>query len=726
MDKPTGSARVTSAEMALIRGWLGRLTGSPAPDAPGHGRYSDRVPFRFLCGTRSSRDWLTLESADSESSNWDAGKRVHLLRWHDKATALACEMELTEFADFPALEWVVRLRNNGAHDTEPISAFAALDLVWKCPEAGQMPELRRSLGSDGRHDDFQDQRDALRQSRWGAARTLRMDSEQNNAFRQVRNGSCLPIDGRPSATWLPFFNLCTGDDGLIGAVGWGGQWFAEFAHDGESRTSISAGMEHLSARLHPGEAIRSPRMLLLYWQGEPNHAHNLLRRFLLEHHSPSVDGEPAQTPICNGSWGGTPTQRHLETVAAIADHGLPYDYYWIDAGWYGTSTKPCPNVFEGDWGITGDWRVNPNYHPHGLKPISDAVHAAGMKFLLWIEPERAKHGTPVTLEHPEWFLRSTDEEPKPNDNLLLDLGNPAAWQWAVDTISTLIEENGIDCYREDFNMDPSPYWRNADMEGRKGIAEVRFVEGFYAFWDELRRRHPHLLIDNCASGGRRLELETISRSVALWRTDYNCFPCMNPDASQLHGLGLNAWLPQHATSPFATPGDTYQARSAYSAGLVLNLEEFGMQDWRDPDFPWEWFRKRLEEARRLRPCFGGDFYALTPCVLDPAAWLAYQLFVPATGEGAVLAFRRSESRQTAATLQLRDLPEGVYEIEDADSSETWRETSEDLRTQGLAISLPEPRSSRLVFYRRLSPTSPHLPNPTDPTDPTDSQGAQDR
>ena len=140
-----------------------------------------------------------------------------------------------------------------------------------------MPELRRSLGSDGRHDDFQYQRDELRQSMWDAPRTIRMDSAHNEAFRRTRNGSpsFLMADGRPSATWLPFFNLRTGEDGLIGALGWSGQWFAEFAHDGDGKTEISAGMEHLALKLRAGEAIRSPRMLLLYWKGEPIHAHNM-------------------------------------------------------------------------------------------------------------------------------------------------------------------------------------------------------------------------------------------------------------------------------------------------------------------------------------------------------------------------------------------------------------------------------------------------------------------
>jgi alpha-galactosidase len=444
-------------------------------------------------------------------------------------------------------------------------------------------------------------------------------------------------------------------------------------------------------------------VLLLYWRGEPLHGHNVLRQFLLRFYSPQVDGQPVEMPVCNGAWGGTPTPGHLAVIDAIARHGLPYDYYWVDAGWYGTSTRPCPDVFHGDWSITGDWRVNRTYHPDGLRPISDAAHEAGMKFLLWMEPERAKVGTPVTLEHPDWFLRRTSDEPRPNEDMLLNLGHPEAWQWAVDTVSALIEEHGIDGYREDFNIDPAPFWAQADEEGRKGLTELRFVEGLYAFWDELRRRHPHLLIDNCASGGRRLELETIRRSVALWRTDYNCFPSMNPDGSQLHGLGLSLWLPLHATSPMARSGDTYQARSAYAAGLVLNVEEFGLRDCQALDFDWDWFRERIAEARRLRPYFYGDIYPLTPCIFDPKAWLAYQLHAPEEKAGAVVAFRRAESFVTAVTFQLRGLdPSGQYEFEDADSGETRYASGNDLMTRGLVVTIGTCRSSRLLFYRQVA------------------------
>ena len=712
MNDRIASSDVRPEEMAVIGDWLRLLTDLKIRPTDSSVQKPERhpaeVPFSFACGTRSSREWLKLENATRESGEWQNDKRLHFLRWRDPEAGLSCVMELTEFRDFPALEWVVRLRCDGTEETAPIADFKALDTFWTCGRDGEMPELRRGYGSDGRYDDFEYVCDELRQSMWDKGRTIRMDSAANAAFRKVRNGSpsFLPVDGRASATWLPFFNLRTGGDGLICAVGWSGRWFAEFAHDGSGKTVVSAGMEHLELKLRPGEEIRSPRIALLYWQGTPIHGHNVLRQFMLKHHSPLVNGQPVEVPICNGSWGGTPTPVHLQTIQSIAQRGLAYEYYWVDAGWYGTSDKPCPSVFEGEWPLTGDWRVNRLYHPDGLQPVSDAAHRAGMKFLLWIEPERARYGTPVTMEHPEWFFRRSKEAPKPGDDLLLDLAHPGAWQWAVETVSSLITENDIDCYREDFNTDPSPFWANADEEGRKGWLEIRFVAGLYAFWDELLRRHPGLLIDNCASGGRRLELETVSRSVALWRTDYNCFPHTQAEASQVHTAGLHFWLPLNATSPMAPPGDTYQVRSAYSAGLVLNVEEFGLRDCKQPDFPWDWFQQRILEAKRLRPYFYGDYYPLTPCSIDPQAWMAYQLLSPAKQEGAVLAFRRAECPMTSASFQLHGLDAaGVYTFECADSGKSWQVSGQELMTKGLAMSLDTPRTSRLLFYGPCCPPS---------------------
>jgi alpha-galactosidase len=398
------------------------------------------------------------------------------------------------------------------------------------------------------------------------------------------------------------------------------------------------------------------------------------------------------------------TAAHLRRIETIRRERLPFDYYWVDAGWYGPPTADCANL-GGDWSRhTGNWVVNPVPHPRGLRPVSDAAHAAGLKFLLWVETERAVAGTPVTREHPEWFLHAGgDARQAPDgDNLLLNLGHPEARGWALDLLSTLIHDIGMDGYRQDFNMEPLPCWQAADAADRQGLTEIRHIEGLYAFWDELLRRHPGLVIDNCASGGRRIDLETISRSVPLWRSDFQCFPGFDPTASQVHTSGLSRWVPLSATGTYVYPNDTYDARSGMAAGLVA-IPFMYETDPLDPQYPWEWLRQRLREHQRIRPFHDGDFYPLTECTTSPESWMAYQLHRPDLDAGVLAVFRRPQSPYDAAHWPLRALePGAAYAVEDQDSGRVARRDGSDLMATGVEVALPEPRSSRLIFYRRAA------------------------
>ena len=87
------------------------------------------------------------------------------------------------------------------------------------------------------------------------------------------------------------------------------------------------------------------------------------------------------------------------------------------------------------------------------------------------------------------------------------------------------------------------YEERDDTEDRQGITEIKHVTGYLAYWDELRRRHPDMLIDSCASGGRRNDLETMRRAVPLWRSDY----AFEPVGHQCMTYGISLWLPFHGT-----------------------------------------------------------------------------------------------------------------------------------------------------------------------------------
>jgi alpha-galactosidase len=563
-----------------------------------------------------------------------------------------------------------------------------------------MPILYRSQGSDGRTDDFIFVGEEMRKSMWTNTRTVRMDYRTNAAFRQASNYSNQDSDTRPSATWLPFFNLQTGGDGLIIGIGWNGQWFAEIGHDGNGHCQLSAGMEHLHTKLLPGETIRSPLMLVMYWSGEMMHGQNLFRQLVLKHFHPQKDGQPLSMPVCNGTWGGWSNEVHQEIIKTIVEKKLPYDYYWIDAGWYGKSETDCPSVFQGDWGTVGDWIVNKHRHPETLKPISDAIKKANMKFLLWFEPIRFSRGTEATVAHPEYFIDI------PGDgNLLLDLGNPEAKQYITDTISGLITENGVDCYREDFNFDPYPYWTYKEEPDRIGIREIRFVEGAYAYWDELHRRHPNLVIDNCASGGRRIELETMKRSMPLWRTDYNCFPYLKTEATQSHTFGIAHWIPANSINPFCEGKlDTYKIRSALSSGFLANvldnLSDKPLSERNEDEY--QWWRARISEAQRAKPFFYGDFYPLTSGNYSDDNWLAYHFYLQEKESGLIVAFRRSKSDVISMNFDLTTIkPSARYEFEDVDTGEKKILTGEEVRKKGFTVATKQPRESRLVFYRRI-------------------------
>ena len=686
------SSRPTSDEMAFAEEWKRFLLGQ-GPAATG--RYTADLPFSFKCGDRSSREWVRIETARIESGEWEAGgTRTHVLAWHDSQTSLACEMRLKEFGGFPAFQWVVQVRNEGSGDSGRIHDFWGLDTSWNAAD-GSMPVLHRSVGSPGHEDDFRFQSEIMHNSMWDRRRRIAMDTPTNTRWGETQ-AYHLPNDRRSSAVWLPFFNYQTGGDGLITGLGWSGAWRAYFDHQGNGASTILAGVENLDTVLRPGEVVRSTLNLALYWQGELMHGQNLFRRLVLEHFTPHIDGRPVEPPISGVVWGGIPSEGHLEIIERIREYEIPLDVYWFDAGWYGTGTVPSYTVFEGDWGImAGDWRPNPNWHHGTLKPVSDAAHAAGMEFLVWVEPCRAIQGRPVTLEHPEYFLTgNADGQIREGQTLLLDLGKPEAFNWAVEVVSGLIEEYGIDWYEEDFNLDPNPYLETAAEPDRWGMREMRFIEGHLAFWDALLRRYPHLSILNCASGGRRIDLESIARGQPLWRSDYNCFPEATAESTQDQSYGVQHWLPiQGSTIRGWSLQDTYEARCALSPGMENPLVAETPDEWRQ-------IRANVLQAQRCRRYFSGDYYPLTNQQRDPAGWTAYHLFLSEEQEGMLVALRRSKSDVTAMRFDLLTIdPARRWTFEDYDSGRTRVVSGKEIREKGLEIAIPDRRGSRLIFYR---------------------------
>ena len=508
------------------------------------------------------------------------------------------------------------------------------------------------------------------------------------------------VGGRSAdSTYAPFFNIKHGEkeEGYILAVGWTGQWNAEVER-GESFVRFKSKIEDTHFRVLPGETFRTSSATVMAYCGNVQDGQNKWRRLIKEVYSPVQKLE--QLPFATGLWGGMSTAGCLERIAWIEQTKLPFNCYWMDAGWYGTGTLPSPDEYEGDWAqYTGDWRVNPARHPDGLTDVASAIKDTDKRYLLWFEPERVRRGMPITKEHPEYLIWPESEA---FPETLLNLGNEEAWQYCFDTLCEFIEKFHLGVYRQDFNFHPLSFWRSLDAPDRQGITEIKHIGGLYRLWDSLLARFPHLLIDNCASGGRRIDIETLRRSVPLWRSDAQC-PA-NPDANitQAHNAAYGSWMPYSGTGVGRMWLDTYRFRSAYAPALTTNFifsESNGFES--DPKL-LAWLERMCAEYLRVKPYLCEDVYPLVgEGSSNPLLWSAIQYHDPKADAGVIQVFRRENSPYDRANFSLFGInSQKQYEFEDADApEERIIIDGYTLQKQGFSLNISEKQTAKLYFYK---------------------------
>jgi alpha-galactosidase len=281
---------------------------------------------------------------------------------------------------------------------------------------------------------------------------------------------------------------------------------------------------------------------------------------------------------------------------------------------------------------------------------------------------------------------------------MVNLGLPEARAALTNLVSDIIREAGITCYRQDFNDLRVPeLFAMADAPDRVGMTEIGHITGLYAFWDELLARHPGLFIDNSAGGGQRLDLEMISRSVPLGRSDYQCWP-FDPLSMQTQTQGLAPWVPLSAA--VCEEPTQYALRSALGPGLVTHWSAQALES--GADLPVDHIRQWMAEAAAMRKYFYGDFYPLLSFSLAADAWAAWQYDRPDLGEGMVAAFRRRACPFPNWQAQLKALdPEAEYELTSWDDRSIRRIYGKALMTEGIAITVEEKPGSVLLVYTRV-------------------------
>ena len=823
------------------------------------------LPFTFTYDGQPSRNllakWRRTESANTVEEN----RRIRTITYLDPQTGLELRCEAVEYTDFPTVEWTLYFRNTEKTETPILENIQALDITV---ERSTDPEflLHHAAGSQANRSDY------------GPLQTV---LAANQSKRLAGAG------GRPTNVDWSYFNLEWDNRGTIVAVGWPGQWAAELQRDAEHGLHIRAGQERVHTKLLPGEEIRSPLIVLQFWDGDYYRSQNLWRRWMMAHSMPKPGGKlPPPQFVASSSRAyeemiGANEQNQIMHIDRYLEEGFKLDYWWMDAGWY---------IQQRGWPHVGTWEVDPKRFPRGFRPISDHAHAKGVKILVWFEPERVTPDTWLYDNHPEWLLSSrpksedttaglrswsssslggsdpcvsynptsetkrfanvrwepgrlafhpgpkgeysvvrwtapaagefsldaaffaidadtttsvhvlhngrsvfqkairidgageratcnkslalakgdtldfvvgwgngayvcdstglevqlTDstgktfnpapefspeqnpancwsyghlkpgdspnastfqlydrhQAPRSNETKLLNLGNPDARHWLTEHIDDLITREGIDLYRQDFNIDPLAFWHADDEPDRQGITENRYVCGYLAYWDELIRRHPNMLIDSCASGGRRNDLETMRRAVPLWRSDY----AYEPIGHQCMTYGISLWLPYHGTGTVAS------SAAPYYGGGFTNVEPYAFWsntapslgsgiDFRIREIDYDALRTLYHQWLELRKSYYDDFYPLTPYTQAEDKWIAWQFNAPDRATGAVQAFRRGQCPEAAVHLPLHDLnPESTYTIRILGHKDSTQSTGSELMQNGLPIILKNKPDATVIIY----------------------------
>jgi len=577
--------------------------------------------------------------------------------WTDRATGLRVVMASARYPH-GAREWVLSFQNTGQTNTPLIEDIQALDLVVPLPSGACT--VHHSLGDRNSADSFRPLADVLAPG------------------GELKFG---PVGGRSSDGHMPYFNLHHGAGGLAIAIGWSGQWAASFRREGE-RVRIRMGMEHTRLILRPGERIRTPRILAVEYRGTDARIGNQrLRKTLIDHGTPRRQGQIVFPPIC-GSVGevdpdGSYEGPHIRVMKPLAANGV--EVFWSDMDpqqWY-------PGGFPNG---TGTWEPDPAKYPRGLKPVGEAARAAGLDYLLWFEPERVAAGTEIAREHPEWVAGGARGG-------LFRLDLPEARHWITDKIDKQITLAGLQWVRWDFNMSPLASWRSCDAPERQGMTEIRHIEGLYAMWDELARRHPGLLMDICASGGRRLDIELLSRGLPLWHSDLQCEGA-HPEADQLQNAGLYRWIPLHACGVFGLE-PSYAFRSAATTGNIFALAAHAPENA-------EGVRRSVAIQKRLRPLVLGNFHNTLPHTAEQDKWFAYQFHRADLDAGFLIAFRRSKCAEAAVSLRVSGVkPKREYVVTEVDTGEQRNVTGAALGA--LPVTVRNAPGSALLLYERATP-----------------------
>jgi alpha-galactosidase len=537
---------------------------------------------------------------------------------------------------------------------------------------------------------------------WGDER--QMATEKLGADRR----SLVSTLGRSSREYSPWFCLHNEDRSVryLAQMAYSGNWEMHFERpkpskgrlvDEELEAALGIRFDFGGSLTLPSHgSFTAPMVAFTASDGDLDDAANQLHRYQRQFVIPHI---PENDPLLvqfNTTW---PFQRGMTTdllkpyADVAADLGA--EIFVLDGGWTPNET------------MTGDWVADPKEFPHGIEELANHIRSKGMKFGIWVEIESLGYDSQTFKEHPEWCLTYNGQPIRESDRYNLDFSKPEVQQWARAVVDRLVHDYKIDWLKNDYNLYLGERFDPAGIDQRRGDVLDRHVRGLYSWFDYIRATYPHLIIENCASGGGRFDLGIMARSHTSWLSDMT-----DPKASVQLGYGCtvefipevcNHWVTGDEGAAMIRPTNP-PAWWDFMLRVPMN-GQFGMSgkivDW-SPEVKQR-VRENVALYKRIRRNFmGADVYHLTPPPPhdNPTGWCGVQYVSPDRKRSLLMAYRLDQSNWVHA-FKLRGLDLATRYQLTVDGTKKGVFSGLDLTDAGLPVELGEQWRAAVVELEAL-------------------------
>lgn len=624
-------------------------------------------------------------------------------QYHD-ASSLAYDGAREEDAGQGARRVILQFHGAGIEVEQAVTFYEDAALVEFCP-------LIRSTGSQAVRVERVDSL-ALDLAP-GEAELLAYTGNWGSEFEPQRSPLAGEVilesrSGRSSKGHHPWFALERGSgEVLSAAAAWSGNWVFRFEPRGEG-FRLTGGLHdwEFYKDLAPGETLQGAPVVLALGSSL-NAVSQQYARVGRRHWYPRNELS-ARLPVEWNHWwsyedveiNADVFQRNVHTAAPLG-----FEVCTLDAGWFGPSDAGTHwYEYRGDWDL-----VNQERFPQGIRPVAEDVHAQGMKFGIWCEIEGLGIKARLAQENPDYpALR--DGQPLG----YVCFGNPRVQDWAYETLAHLIRAYQADWIKLDFNLDPGAGCDRTDHGHGAGDGLYEHYQGYYRTLARLREDFPEVVLENCSSGGLRIDLGMLRATHMTFLSDpdwavhdlqifWGASTMLAPDVllhwTYSHWRGDDK--PPYQTFNPHDPDLTVKKWDYYTRISMLGLYGYSQKL---PDLP-EWMARRMAEHNRIykdhvrRFVRQGDLYRLTGQPLRSGTgdrWAAFQYSLPDKSEHLLFVFRLPMAAEERA-VRLQELdPERLYTLEGLEGEFHAQMSGKDLMENGLVFTDLEEEESALV------------------------------